>query len=247
VGAGPREPEGARPTAPEPAVIRVYALLETSTGAGAWGTRILTPSTVHAVVAGHRRFGRSRRRLEQLALERAFEDVAAMGVREVTVEIADPRANAWLAQLETGGPSGAPGMERLRALVAPFVRLTVHDLPALDDPALLGTVERMLEQELHGATRTRTRRTRSIESILASARAVALEPTATGFLANGRYTVTLDPPECSCPSWRRRWAGVPLAGRRAARLPCKHLAAAAVRAGRGTPRELEQLVRRART
>lgn len=42
-----------------------------------------------------------------------------------------------------------------------------------------------------------------------------------------KYRVSLKPPSCECPAWNEKWKHVPEPGRRARRLPCKHICALA--------------------
>jgi hypothetical protein len=85
-----------------------------------------------------------------------------------------------------------------------------------------------------------------MERIVARARDVRLRRTDSGWLANDRYRVQLDPMRCECPAWTARWTNAPLGARRAQRLPCKHLVALAIQEGISVPADLAQLARRAR-
>ncbi len=42
-----------------------------------------------------------------------------------------------------------------------------------------------------------------------------------------KYFVTLNPPNCECDAWNKKWEQVPEAGRKVRRLPCKHICALA--------------------
>lgn len=70
-----------------------------------------------------------------------------------------------------------------------------------------------------------------IERIMSEAESVRLRRQEDHWEAYGRFRVTVTPPSCTCGSWARKWRGVPLAGKRARRLPCKHIVAAAVKEG----------------
>ena len=43
-----------------------------------------------------------------------------------------------------------------------------------------------------------------------------------------RYEVSLDPPSCECPRFRKRWEKIPSVGKYIHRLPCKHICALAL-------------------
>lgn len=64
-----------------------------------------------------------------------------------------------------------------------------------------------------------------LKLICERAGSVKLEKSNNAYLANGKYIVRLDPPSCSCPQWTTKWKKVPREGKRARRLPCKHLVA----------------------
>jgi SWIM zinc finger len=113
------------------------------------------------------------------------------------------------------------------------------------DPELLHTVGEALDAGLHAAAERQEHRVHVMERILARARDVQLEERGGGWVANGRYRVGLDPMSCECPAWSARWAKAPIAGRRAQRLPCKHLVALALRQGVSVPADLALLARRA--
>lgn len=243
--AGPGAPSAGRAT--DPGTLLLFALFEATTGAGAWSTRLRTSAHAQAVRFGRLRRGRSRRHVVLRALGPALDEAARLGWADVTLVLDDPRGGRWLRRfLEGGADSRDPAAPRVRAVAARFRRLTVRTVPDLDDPALVRTAKLALDSMLARAGRAVRHRRSAIETVLARARSVTLTTTPEGVRANGRYRVSLDPPSCDCPGWRRRWARVPLAGRRAARLPCKHLAALAIREGIGTPSDLERLVRRAR-
>ncbi len=227
--------------------VEVHAVVERASGAAAWGTRRRTVGWVEALQVGHRRFAPSRRRLEARALRRALEEALADGWEEVRVEIADPRGGRWLEEgLAARAKPADPELARLQALAGMFRSVRVAVVPSLADPALERTVHLALDEELKRVGRERTGRVREIERLFARARTVEVERTPSGFLAHGRYQVRLDPPSCDCPAWIRRWDAIPLAGRRARRLPCKHIVAAAMLEGAVTPADLERLVRSAR-
>ena len=229
-------------------VVVVHALAESSTGTAAAATRLRSGSRIEALRLTVLRHGRSRRHAELLALRKALEEAERHGWRRVTVISTDSRGAPGLRRLLAGGAAPSdPEASRIHVLRTFFEQVELSVVVDLDDPALLRTVRQALDQKLRDVASERGHRLREVEAILERAKTVSLRRTSRGFLANGRYAVTTDPPSCECPAWQRRWAQIPLAGRRASRLPCKHIAAAAVLEGAGTPADLERLVRRART
>ncbi len=80
-----------------------HALVERSTGAAAWATRLRSATSVQALHLGHRRFGPSRRRVEARALRTALEEALAAGWRTVTVLVSDRRGARWLEGALLGG------------------------------------------------------------------------------------------------------------------------------------------------
>lgn len=80
---------------------------------------------------------------------------------------------------------------------------------------------------------------------LVRARGVTLGREEGEYVADAYAHVRLDPPNCTCKGWTLRWAGVPLEGKRARRIPCKHLTAVALAEGIDDPSALLELSRRA--
>ncbi len=86
-----------------------------------------------------------------------------------------------------------------------------------------------------------------LQEIIQRAASVRLERMKGGWRANGRFNVSIYPPSCACQQWSLRWKNVPLAGKRAQRLPCKHIVAAAMNVGIQDPKTLLALARKAKT
>jgi ribonuclease HI len=77
----------------------------------------------------------------------------------------------------------------------------------------------------------RMARIKKMETIMRRTVQVDIKTIEGGFLAQGQYFVTINPPSCTCPAWDLRWQGKELSAKRAQRLPCKHIAAAAEQEG----------------
>ncbi len=105
---------------------------------------------------------------------------------------------------------------------------------------------RAAERKRKEARSKLTERLDRIDAVMTRADTVLLEMGEGGWRANGRFEVTIHPPSCTCPGWTLRWNRVPLAGRRANRNPCVHIAAAALQEGITDPEALLSLVRRAK-
>jgi hypothetical protein len=113
------------------------------------------------------------------------------------------------------------------------------------DPELAHVVAEALDAGLHAAAEKEEHRVWVMERIVERAREVVLERTETGWVANGRYRVQLDPMRCDCPAWAARWARAPIGARRAQRLPCKHIVALAMHEGITVPADLAEMARKA--
>ncbi len=159
------------------------------------------------------------------------------------IRAADPRflhaLAGWVAY-----PRIARPLARIRGRLAAHAsyRTERTEGPSRD---LARAMEAAADEALHRAAQRDAERGRAIEALVGRARTVVLRREGEGWIANDRYRVRLDPMACECPAWTRRWAGAPIAGRRAARLPCKHLVALALEEGRLDASGLAALARRA--
>jgi len=183
---------------------------------------------------------------ELAAVRDGLRAAAKLGCGDLLVHVPDPR----LVALLRGQPS--PGLrrveasaERLKALLRPFPSARFEARFAAD-PTVVHAAGEALDVGLHAAALREEHRVYVMERIMARAREVRLRRTDSGWLANDRYRVQLDPMRCECPAWAARWAKAPLGARRAQRLPCKHLVALAMREGISVPSDLAQLARKAR-
>ncbi len=253
---GRSAPEVPAPAAPPPAEAVPFAgeecrltlavAFESTLRAAGLAWRLTTPSGPGPVVARARRHGRSRLTAELLALRLAAPSVGTAGCRGVVVRTDDLRlvraVEGRAPRLDARSRAHAQRLRRLLERAGGY-RLEVVRPPADAEVARAATVA--LDEAIHAATERRERRAVALEEVIARSRSVHLQRRDGVWVANGRYVVRLDPPSCECPAWARRWARVPLAGRRAARLPCKHLVAVALREGQASLDELAALGRHA--
>lgn len=238
---------GSASGAPEPSewTLEVAAVLEERTRIAGLGWRLTGPEGTVTLRAETRRYGRSRLHSELTALQAGLTEAFHRGSRRIAVRTSDPLLPRLLGGTAPRGyrkarlraESVRPALERFAA-----VRF---DVGAPTDPELSHAVGEALDAGLHAAAERAEQRAQVIERIWERARTVQLERHGSEWIANGRYRVALDPMRCECPAWTARWSGAPLAGRRAQRLPCKHLVALALREGRAVPSDLAELARRA--
>lgn len=225
--------------------IEVATLFEGRTRIAGIGWRLTSsriPGPVHAVT---RRHGVTRLASELEAIRRGLAEAAREGCRAIVVRVPDPRA---VVLIRGDRPSRFRRAEapaaRVRTLLRQFssVRFETRFAP---DPELTHAVGEALDSGLHAAAEREEDRILAMERIIERAKHVRLELTDTGWVANGRYHVQLDPMRCECPAWTTRWARAPIAGRKAQRLPCKHIVALALHEGFSVPADLVQMARRA--
>jgi len=95
------------------------------------------------------------------------------------------------------------------------------------------------------AVTVKQKRVGKVVAAMERARGVQLRRDGDAYIADGYVRVRIDPPECSCRGWELRWRSVPLAGKRAKRVPCIHLVAVAVSAGMSDPAEILSIANRA--
>ncbi len=221
------------------------AVLERRTRVAGIGWRLRAPDGSGSVRTGTLRHGRTLIYSEFAALRRGLAQAQRSGCRRLVVRFSDPHA----ARLLTAAPTPRwRGAHRSALEIVPQLRRfdqVRFESGAPTDPELTRAVGEALDSGLRTATDREEEQTRSLEAVVARARAVTLEEGSEGWVANGRYRVSLDPMRCDCPSWTARWAGVPIAGRRAGRLPCKHLVALALRVGGTVPSDWVAMARRA--
>ncbi len=221
------------------------ATFEGTTRVAAIGWRIVPPEGEPAIGAKALRSGRSLVFAELQAVSAGLREARRLGARRLVISI----PGALAARLLGGGSPGRArragrAANRVRALFSDFAEVRVARLRGVD-PELARQIGEALDVALHAAAERADRRSQIMEQVLARAKEVRLERMEDGWIANGRYRVSLDPLGCECPAWTRRWSGAPIAGRRAQRLLCKHLVALAVSQGIRTPEELAELARRA--
>lgn len=237
----PREP---RPNGAE-CELEVAAVLERTTHIAGIGWRLGVGRAWGPVRTETRRHGQTLISSELAAVRRGLRDATRGGCREVTIRIPDPRAAALLRGEHLPRFRRAEvAVARLRSLLTRFASVRAES-EFTPDPELAHAVGEALDAGLHAAAEREEHRVLVMERIVERAKAVRLVRTDTGWVANGRYRVLLDPMQCECPAWSARWARAPLAGRRAQRLPCKHLVALAIHEGITVPADLANLARKA--
>lgn len=227
--------------------LEVAAVVETRTHAAGMGWRLTLGPTPGAVRALTRHRSSSRIALELEALRRGLAEASRKGVRTLVLRIPDSRARTVLRGVPTSSFRRARiQVDRCRPLLERFAgwRLETSFAP---DPELAHAVGEALDAGLHLAAEREEHRVMVMERIVERAKEVSVERTDSGWLANGRYRVQLEPMRCECPAWTARWARAPIAARRAERLPCKHLVALALHEGISVPADLARLARRAPT
>ena len=225
--------------------LEVAAVLEERTHVAGLGWRLTGPDGTVILRAEARRYGRSRVFSELTALRAGLVEARRRRARRLVVRTPD----VLLPRLVRGGAGGRYRRAQARAdELGPFLRpfeSIRFDIGPPSDPELSHAVGEALDAGLHAAAQRREHRRHVIEQILDRARSVQLERRGSDWVANGRYRVSLDPIRCECPAWTARWARTPFPGRRAQRLPCKHLVALALLEGLAVPADLEALVRKA--
>jgi hypothetical protein len=233
------------PIGAEECRLEVAALLEARTHAAGIGWRLGTAGRAGPVRTETRRRGGTLISSELAAVRRGLNDAARRGCRALLVCVPDPRAVALMRgehlprfrRAEAAAARLKPILARFRA-----IRFQSDFVP---DAELEHGVGEALDAGLHAAAEREEHRIFVMEHIVERAKGVTLERGSTGWVANGRYRVQLDPMRCECPAWTARWAGAPIGARRAQRLPCKHLVALALHEGITVPADLAEMARRA--
>jgi len=220
-------------------------MLESSTHISGIGWRLTAPFGPYPVRTETRRYGRTLVYSELAAVRLGLAEAARLHCERLRVRT----PNSLVEQLLRG--ESPPRYRRAAAVAARvtpwlerFASVRVQTRPTTD-PELLHTVGEALDAGLHAAAEREEHRVHVMERIVERARDVQLEARGEGWVANGRYRVRLEPMSCECPAWSARWAKAPIAGRRAQRLPCKHLVALALHQGFSVPADLALLARRA--
>lgn len=237
-------PESLRP-GPGECRLEISALLEGTTHVSGIGWRLTSADGEGPVRTATRRYGRTLLFSELAALRAGLSEADRAGCQRVRVRAPSPA----IAELfRDGAPVRYPRARRtalaMKRLFDRFEEVR-FDPPAPTDPELSHAVGEALDLGLHRVAEREEHREHLMERIVERAKTVRLERHDGDWVANGHYKVRLEPMACECPAWSARWSRVPLAGRRAARLPCKHLVALALREGVSVPADLAQLGRRA--
>lgn len=220
-------------------------MLEGSTHISGIGWRLTSPFGPYPVHTRTRRYGRTLVYSELAAVRLGLAEAAGLNCERLIIRT----PNALVERLLNGESPprlrrAAAAAGRLRPWLGKFVSLRTVMRPSTD-PELLHAVGEALDAGLHAAAEREEHRVHAMERIIERAKDVELEQRDGSWVANGRYHVQLEPMSCECPAWSARWARAPIAGRRAQRLPCKHLVALALREGVRVPADLARLARRA--
>lgn len=220
-------------------------MLEGTTHISGIGWRLTAPDGRCPVRSETRRYGRTLVYSELAAVRLGLAEAAGLGCQRLLVRT----PNSLLERLLRGESTphyrrAAAVAARLRPWFEKFASVRVETRPTTD-PELLHAVGEALDAGLHAAAERQEHRVHLMERIVQRAKDVELEERDGAWVANGRYRVQLEPMSCECPAWSARWAKAPIAGRRAQRLPCKHLVALALLQGVSVPADLAQLARRA--
>jgi len=239
------EPRQEFPVGTKEGHLEVAAVVEERTHTAGVGWRWRFAAEIGPVRVRTRRRAPALLTCELDTVRRALEDPARRGCVDLVLRVPDRRAVALLRGESTPRFRRAEAAaERTRALLGRFrsVRFEETFSPDLE---LAHSVGEALDAGLHAAAQREEHRSWVMERIVDRAKGVVLERKESGWVANGRYRVQLDPMRCECPAWTKRWAGLPIGARRAERLPCKHLVALAMHEGITVPSDLAQMGRRA--
>jgi ribonuclease HI len=185
---------------------------------------------------------------EMRAIVDGLREAASHGVDSVIVKT----DNRWCAHVLVG--LWKPELPRTTSVANEAVEL----LTAFGAVAVIHTrtkTMRRIDRAARSAADNRRRELRqsatdrlhAVGETMSRAEKVKLHRATVGWTANGYFDVTVRPPSCTCPDWSLRWKGVPLAGKRARRNPCKHMVAAARAEGITRPEEILRLARSAVT
>jgi hypothetical protein len=239
------EPVNEAPRPSEEGCLEVAAVVEQRTHTSGVGWRLTSEG--HPALAQARTLRRAGTLIsaELTAIREGLRASLRSGCRTLLVRVADRRAVALLRGERPGTMRRAEARaERLRPLLERFATVRFES-DFLANPDLAHIVGEALDAGLHTAATQQQHRVWAMEQIVERARSVRLRKGASGWVANDRYRVQLDPMRCECPAWTARWANAPIGARRAQRLPCKHLVALAIHEGITVPIDLAQLARRA--
>jgi len=238
-------PGGTEPKAADECRLEVAVLLEGRTHTAGIGWRISVEGRPGPARAKTRRRASSLLSCELAAVRRGLTEAAPLPCARLRLCVPDHRAVVLLQ----GGHfprfrRAEATVVRLRSLLERFSSVQ-YESEFARDPELAHVVAEALDAGLHAAAEKEEHRVWVMERIVERAREVVLERTETGWVANGRYRVQLDPMRCDCPAWAARWARAPIGARRAQRLPCKHIVALAMHEGITVPADLAEMARKA--
>jgi hypothetical protein len=220
-------------------------MLEGATHISGIGWRLTAPFGPYPVRSRTLRYGRTLVYSELAAVRLGMAEAAELRCERLLVRCPSSQVEHLLR-----GDSlpryrrASAAAARLRPWLGKFDSVRLETRPTTD-PELLHVVGEALDAGLHASAERQQHRVLLMERILERAKDVDLKQRNGTWIANGRYHVRLEPMSCECPAWTARWAKAPIAGRRALRLPCKHIVALALREGVSVPADLARLARRA--
>ena len=237
--------DGIEPSDPAAWRLEIAAVLEGTTHISGIGWRLSSPEGSDTVRTQTRRYGRTLIFSELAAVRGGLEEARRAGGRRLTIQVPEGALAALLRgehlpryrRAEEAAARVRPQFEKFEAVTIESGRPT--------HPELAHAVGEALDAGLHAAAEREEHRVLVMERTIERAKSVDLVRHHEEWVANGRYRVRLDPMHCDCPAWTARWARTPIPGRRAQRLPCKHLVALALHEGLSVPQDLAALARRA--
>lgn len=230
---------------PADALLEVFARLERRSHSAGVAWRLIVSGVAGPVRSATLRRSQSLLAAELVAVRNGLRQASRERSRTLTVWVPDPRLVGVLrGETRRTFRRARAAASRLVADLQPFESVR-WESPPTSEPELVHAADEALDAGLHAVAAREEHRVWVMERIIERARSVELVHLEDGWVANGRYRVQLDPMRCECPAWTARWARAPIGGRRAERLPCKHLVALALREGITVPADLARLARSA--
>ncbi len=195
-----------------------------------------------------RRFGKGPVVAEMKAIVDGMKEAAQRGARHLIIKT----DNRWCAHVlvslwEPKQDHTVPVAKQAKDIMNEFETVAIIHTRSKYIRRVDRRARRAAEARRADVERKKSERLDKFREIAQRATSVRLEQTKSGWRANGRFNVVVFPPSCTCQQWSLRWKNVPLAGKRAQRLPCKHIVAAAMKEGIRDPETLLALARKAKT
>lgn len=228
------------------AVLEADASYFPKTGVEGTAWRLCREGRAYKMQARSRRYGKGPNVAEMRAVILGMKDAQKKGVRSLLIKT----DSSWSAHVLAGlwkakQPHTIAIAKEALSLVEDFEAVALVHTRTKNVAQVDRAARQAAEKKGKAVEKKLAERLQTIERVLERAEDVHLDRAGDGWIAEGRFAVNVDPPRCSCPGWTLRWQSVPLAGKRANRNPCKHLAAAAREEGIRDPGGLLALTRRA--